>query len=60
MDPLVAIVAEVEDEVRIPIWDQHTRVNHLFLLNRDIDGILDSMMIELNKLLFDEDLREKN
>ncbi|KAK6796255.1 hypothetical protein RDI58_003956 [Solanum bulbocastanum] len=39
MDPLVAIVAEVEDEVRIPIWDQDTRVNHLLMLHRDIDGV---------------------
>ncbi|WMV13870.1 hypothetical protein MTR67_007255 [Solanum verrucosum] len=39
MDPLVAIVAAVEDEVRIPIWDQDTRVNHLLMLHRDIDGV---------------------
>ncbi|KAG5620039.1 hypothetical protein H5410_005257 [Solanum commersonii] len=39
MDPLVAIVAEVEDEVRIHIWDQDTRVNHLLTLHRDIDGV---------------------
>ncbi|KAG5620105.1 hypothetical protein H5410_005323 [Solanum commersonii] len=39
MDPLVAIVAEVEDEVRIPIWDQDTRVNHLLMLHKDIDGV---------------------
>ncbi|KAG5620104.1 hypothetical protein H5410_005322 [Solanum commersonii] len=39
MDPLVAIFTLVEDEVRIPIWDQDTRVNHFLMLHRDIDGV---------------------
>ncbi|WMV54033.1 hypothetical protein MTR67_047418 [Solanum verrucosum] len=38
LDPIVAVIAEKEGEVMIPLWDQDTQVNHLFKLKKDIDG----------------------
>ncbi|KAK4338931.1 hypothetical protein RND71_040393 [Anisodus tanguticus] len=39
LDPVVGEITKKEGEVMIPIWDQDTRVNHLFKLKRDNDGV---------------------
>ncbi|WMV13867.1 hypothetical protein MTR67_007252 [Solanum verrucosum] len=60
MDPLVAIFALVEDEVRIPIWDQDTRVNHFLMLHRDIDGVFGFYDDWIQQVVIRQDLRERN
>ncbi|CAN4101754.1 unnamed protein product [Withania somnifera] len=39
LDPVVAVVAEKEGEVMIPLLDQDTRGNYLFKLKKDINGV---------------------
>ncbi|KAF3627599.1 hypothetical protein FXO38_15050 [Capsicum annuum] len=39
MDPVVAVIAEKEGEVMIPLRDQDTGANHLLKLKKDIDGV---------------------
>ncbi|MCD7449352.1 hypothetical protein HAX54_051541 [Datura stramonium] len=39
LDPVVAIIAEKEDEVIIPVYDQDTGANHIIKLQKDADGV---------------------
>ncbi|KAK6796493.1 hypothetical protein RDI58_004194 [Solanum bulbocastanum] len=39
MDPVVAVIAEKEGEVMIPVWDLDTGANYLFKLKKDTDGV---------------------
>ncbi|CAN4103554.1 unnamed protein product [Withania somnifera] len=39
LDPVVAVIAEKEGEVMIPLWDQDTRANYLLKLKKDTDGV---------------------
>uniref|UniRef100_A0A3Q7FI38 TF-B3 domain-containing protein n=1 Tax=Solanum lycopersicum TaxID=4081 RepID=A0A3Q7FI38_SOLLC len=39
MDPVVAVIAERDGEVMIPVWDLDTGGNYLLKLKKDKDGV---------------------